>query len=42
MLMLLFSRVFPLVPLYDAKEGEFLRTEVRIGRRAVPAVFRED
>jgi molybdopterin-containing oxidoreductase family membrane subunit len=42
MLMLLFSRVFPLVPLYDIKEGEFLRTEVRIGRRTVPATFRED
>ncbi len=42
MLMLLFSRVFPLVPLYDIKEGEFLRTEVQIGRRTVPATFRED
>ncbi len=42
MLMLLFSRVFPLVPLYDIKEGEFLRTEVQVGRRTVPATFRED
>jgi molybdopterin-containing oxidoreductase family membrane subunit len=42
MLMLLFSRVFPLVPLYDIKEGEFLRTQVQVGRRAVPAAFRED
>jgi molybdopterin-containing oxidoreductase family membrane subunit len=42
MLLLLFSRVFPLVPLYDIKEGEFLRTEVKIGRRVVPATFRED
>ena len=42
MLMLLFSRVFPLVPLYDIKEGEFLRTQVQIGRRTVPATFRED
>ena len=42
MLLLLFSRVFPLVPLYDIKEGQFLRTEVRIGRRVVPATFRED
>jgi hypothetical protein len=40
--MLLFSRVFPLVPLYDVKEGEVLRTEVKIGRRTVPATFRED
>lgn len=42
MLMLLFSRVFPLVPLYDIKEGEFLRTQVQVGRRVVPATFRED
>ncbi len=42
MFMLLFSRVMPLVPLYDIKEGEILRTEVQVGRRVVPAVFRED
>ncbi len=42
MLMLLFSRFVPLVPLYDIKEGEILRTEVQIGRRTVPAAFRED
>ena len=42
LLMLLFSRVFPLVPLYDVKEGEILKTEVQVGRRRVPAVFRED
>ena len=41
-LMLLFSRVFPLVPLYDVKEGDVLKTEVQIGRRTVPATFRED
>ena len=42
MLLLLFSRVFPLVPLYDVKEGEILRTEVQVGRRTVPATYRED
>ncbi len=42
LLLLLFSRVFPLIPLYDIKEGEFLRTSVQVGRRAVPATFRED
>ena len=42
MLMLLFSRVFPLVPLYDVKEGDVLKTQVQIGRRTVPATFRED
>ena len=42
MLMLLFSRVLPLIPLYDIKEGDILKTEVQIGRRTVPATFRED
>ena len=42
MLMLLFSRVFPLVPLYDIKEGDILKTEIQIGRRVVPATYRED
>ena len=42
MLMLLFSRAIPLVPLYDIKEGDILKTEIKIGRRVVPAVYRED
>ena len=42
LLMLLFSRVFPLIPLYDIKEGEILKTEIQIGRRVVPATYRED
>ena len=42
MLMLLFSRVFPLVPLYDIKEGDILKTEIKVGRRTVPATYRED
>ena len=41
-LMLLISRVVPLIPLYDIKEGDILKTEIQIGRRTVPAVFRED
>ena len=42
MLMLLFAKVFPLIPLYDIKEGEILREEIQIGRRTVPAVIREE
>ena len=42
MLFLLFAKVFPLIPLYDIKEGEILKTEIQIGRRTVPAVIRED
>ena len=42
MLMLLFAKVFPLIPLYDVKEGEIVKTEIQIGRRTVPAVIREE
>ena len=42
MLMLLFAKVFPLIPLYDIKEGEILKTEIQIGRRKVPAVIRDE
>ena len=42
MLMLLIARVVPLIPLYDIKEAEILRSEVKIGRVTVPAVYRED
>ena len=42
MLLLLFAKVFPLVPLYDIKEGEILKQGIQIGRRKVPAVIREE
>ena len=42
MLMLLFAKVFPLIPIYDIKEYEVLRTEIKIGRKVVPAVIREE
>jgi Ni/Fe-hydrogenase subunit HybB-like protein len=42
MLMLTIARVVPLIPLYDVKEAEILKTEIKIGRVTVPAVFRED
>ncbi|MCH7552850.1 MAG: polysulfide reductase NrfD [Chloroflexi bacterium] len=42
MMVLLFSRVFPLIPLYDIKEGELLREEIKIGKVSVPAVMREE
>jgi hypothetical protein len=41
-LMLLLSRVVPLIPLYDIKEGDILKTQMQVGRRTVPATFRED
>ncbi len=42
MMMLLFGKVLPLIPLYDIKEGEVLRSEIQVGRRRVPAVVVEE
>jgi hypothetical protein len=39
--MLIFSKVFPLIPLFDVKEGMVFRDEIKIGRRTVPASIRE-
>ena len=39
--LLLFARVFPLIPLFDIKEGMVGRDEIKIGRRTVPASIRE-
>ena len=39
--LLVFSKVFPLVPLFDVKEGMVGRDEIKIGRRTVPASIRE-
>jgi Ni/Fe-hydrogenase subunit HybB-like protein len=38
---LLFSKIFPIIPLFDIKEGQVLKRELRIGRAKVPAVIRE-
>src|SRR6266545_671590 len=38
---LLFSKIFPIIPLFDIKEGQILKRTVRIGRVTVPAVIRE-
>ncbi len=39
--LLIFSQVFPLIPLFDIKEGMVVRDEIKIGRRTVPASIRE-
>jgi molybdopterin-containing oxidoreductase family membrane subunit len=39
--MLVFSKLFPLVPAFDVKEGMVIRDEVKIGRKTVPATIRE-
>lgn len=39
--MLVFAKIFPLIPLFDIKEGMIFRDEIKIGRRTVPASIRE-
>ncbi len=39
--MLLFSKIFPLIPLFDIKEGMVGRDEIKVGRRVVPASIHE-
>ena len=39
--MLVFSKIFPLVPIFDIKEAMVGRDEVTIGRRKVSASIRE-
>ncbi len=40
-LMLLFSRFFPLVPLFEQKESQTFGDSIKIGRATVPAIVRE-
>ena len=42
LLLLIFSKFFPLIPLFDIKEGKVLTTEIQVGRVGVPAVYREE
>ncbi|MCI0440381.1 MAG: polysulfide reductase NrfD [Chloroflexi bacterium] len=38
---LLFAKFFPLVPVFDVKEGMVYRDEIKVGRKEVPASIRE-
>ena len=42
MLFLLFAKIFPLIPLFDIKEGQVLQDKIKVGKIEVPAVIRED
>ena len=42
LLFLLFAKFFPLIPLFDIKEGQVLKDEIRVGKRRVPAVIHEE
>ena len=39
--LLLFAKFFPLIPIFDIKEGMVVRDEIKIGRRTVPATIHE-
>ncbi|MSQ23234.1 MAG: molybdopterin oxidoreductase [Chloroflexi bacterium] len=38
---LVFAKLFPIIPLFDIKEGQNLRRVIQVGRRTVPGVVRE-
>ena len=42
LLLLLFAKVFPLIPIFDIKEGQTLSDNIQIGRRSVPALRVEE
>ncbi|MBI4340061.1 MAG: polysulfide reductase NrfD [Chloroflexi bacterium] len=42
LLLMIFAKLFPLIPLFDIKEGQTLSDEIVIGRRRVPALRVEE
>ena len=42
MMLLLFAKAFPLIPIFDIKEGGVLQDEIQVGRVRVPAVVSEE
>jgi molybdopterin-containing oxidoreductase family membrane subunit len=42
MLFLLFAKIFPLIPLFDIKEGQVLQDTIKVGKAEIPAVIREE
>jgi Ni/Fe-hydrogenase subunit HybB-like protein len=41
MLLMLFSKFFPLIPLWEQKEGQVFRDEIKVGKRTIPAIIKE-
>lgn len=39
--LLTFSKLFPLIPVWEEKEGQIFADEIEIGKRKVPAIVRE-
>ena len=42
LMLLLFSKVFPLIPIFDVKEGHVLSDTIQVGRKTVPALKVEE
>ena len=40
-LLLMFSKFFPLIPLWEEKEGQKLIDEIQVGDRVMPALVKE-
>ena len=38
---LLFAKFFPIIPMFDIKEGQVLKQRIQIGRVSVPGIIRE-
>jgi molybdopterin-containing oxidoreductase family membrane subunit len=38
---LIFAKIFPIVPIFSEKEGQILKAEIDVGHREVPAIIRE-
>ena len=41
LLLMLFSKFFPLIPIWEEKEGQKLIDEIKVGDRVVPALVKE-
>lgn len=39
--LLVFAKLFPIIPIYDMKEGQTLQEEIAVGRREVPAIIKD-
>ena len=39
--LLAFSKLFPLIPIFDIKEGQILHEDIQIGRVKVPGVIKD-
>ena len=40
--LLVFCKLFPIIPVADAKEGQTVTAQVRVGKVQVPAIYREE